>query len=86
MQYVPSGVYFARVRHKGKRFRQSLETDVFTSAKLRRPDKLKVDSIEAADCRDWAGLVRFLAFSGCLISVAKQATWASAETATTPRK
>jgi Recombinase/Resolvase, N terminal domain len=41
MQYVPSGVYFARVRHKGKLFRQSLETDVFTTAKLRLPDKLK---------------------------------------------
>jgi len=24
MQYVPSGVYFARVRHKGKLFRKSL--------------------------------------------------------------
>ena len=41
MQYVPSGVFFARVRHKGKLFRQSLETDVFTTAKLRLPDKLK---------------------------------------------
>ena len=28
MHYVPSGVYFARVRHKGKLFRQSLETAV----------------------------------------------------------
>ena len=34
-------VFFARVRHKGKLFRQSLETDVFTTAKLRLPDKLK---------------------------------------------
>ena len=41
MQYVPSGVFFARVRHKGKLFRQSLKTDVFTTAKLRLPDKLK---------------------------------------------
>jgi hypothetical protein len=41
MQYVPSGVFFARVRHQGKLFRQSLETDVFTTAKLRLPDKLK---------------------------------------------
>jgi hypothetical protein len=42
MQYVPSGVFFARVRHKGKLFRQSLKTaDVFATAKLRLPDKLK---------------------------------------------
>jgi integrase len=41
MQYVPSGVYFARLRHKGKLFRASLETDVFTTAKLRLADKLK---------------------------------------------
>ena len=41
MQYVPSGVFFARVRHKGKLFRQSMETDVFTTAKLRLPDRLK---------------------------------------------
>jgi hypothetical protein len=41
MQYVPSGVYFARVRHKGKLFRASLGTDVFTTAKLKPPDKVK---------------------------------------------
>jgi hypothetical protein len=41
MQYVPSGVFFARLRHKGKLFRQSLKTDVFSTAKLRLPDKLK---------------------------------------------
>jgi hypothetical protein len=41
MQYVPSGMYFARVRHKGKLFRQSVETDLFTTAKLRLPDELK---------------------------------------------
>jgi len=41
MQYVPSGVFFARVRHKGKLFRQTLETSVFTTAKLRLPDKIK---------------------------------------------
>jgi hypothetical protein len=50
MQYVPSAVFFARVRHKGKLFRQSLETDAFTTAKLRLPDKLKVDSIQEGDC------------------------------------
>jgi integrase len=41
MQYVPSGVYFARVRHKGKLYKLSLETDVFTTAKLKLPDKVK---------------------------------------------
>ena len=54
MQYVPSGVFFARVRHQGKLFRQSLESDVFTTAKLRLPNKLKVDSIEEGDRRVWA--------------------------------
>ena len=41
LQYVPSGTYFARVRHKGKLFKQSLETTVFSVAKVRLPDKLK---------------------------------------------
>jgi integrase len=41
MQYVPSGVYFARVRHEGKLYKQSLETDVFTTAKLKLPDKVR---------------------------------------------
>lgn len=41
MQYIPSGTYFARLKHKGKLFRASLETDVFTTAKLRLPDKVK---------------------------------------------
>jgi len=38
MQYVPSGMYFARVRHNGKLFRVSLGTTVFTTAKLKLPD------------------------------------------------
>jgi integrase len=41
MQYVPSGVFFARAKVKGKLFRRSLETDVFTTAKLRLGDKIK---------------------------------------------
>jgi integrase len=41
MQYVPSGVYFARLRHKGRLFKRSLETNVFTTAKLKLPDKVK---------------------------------------------
>jgi hypothetical protein len=41
MQYVPSGVYFARLRHKGKLFKQCLHaTDVFITAKVRLPDKV----------------------------------------------
>src|ERR1035438_4699672 len=45
MQYIPSGVYFARVKVKdgGKGIvkRASLETDVITTAKLKLPDKIK---------------------------------------------
>ena len=41
MQFVPSGVYFARAKVRGKIFRQSLGTDIYTDAKLRLPDKLK---------------------------------------------
>jgi integrase len=41
LQYVSTGTYFARTKVKGKLFRQSLETDVFTTAKLKLPDKLK---------------------------------------------
>ncbi len=41
MQYVPSGVYFARVRHKGKLFRVGLETNVITIAKLTLLDNVR---------------------------------------------
>jgi hypothetical protein len=41
MQYIPSGVYFARAKVNGKIFRASLDTAVFATAKLRLPDKLK---------------------------------------------
>ena len=41
MQYVPSGIFFARVKVGGIVKRASLETGVFTTAKLRLPDKLK---------------------------------------------
>ena len=40
-QYVSTGTYYARVKVRGKSIRQTLGTDVFTTAKLRRPDKLK---------------------------------------------
>jgi hypothetical protein len=33
MQFVPSGVYFARAKVNGKIFRRSLETDGFTAVK-----------------------------------------------------
>ena len=41
IRYVPSGIYFARVRVGGKLFRESLKTDVFTVAQLRLGDFIK---------------------------------------------
>jgi hypothetical protein len=41
LQYVVAGTYYARCKVKGKPVRIALETDVFTTAKLRLPDKLK---------------------------------------------
>ncbi len=41
VQYVNTGVYFGRVKIEGKIFRESLHTDVFTTAKLRLPDFIK---------------------------------------------
>lgn len=46
MQYVPSGMFFARAKVKNDRgkdsvTRHSLDTDVFTTAKIKLPDKLK---------------------------------------------
>jgi integrase len=41
LQYVSTGTYFARVKVDGKLFRESLGTDVFTTAKLKLPDFLK---------------------------------------------
>ena len=41
MQYLPSGVFFARAKVNGIVKRASLETDVFTTAKTKLPDKLK---------------------------------------------
>ena len=40
MQYVPSGVFFARAKVNGNVKRASLETDVFTTAKDRLRGKL----------------------------------------------
>jgi integrase len=41
LQYVSTGVYFARVKVQGKLIRRSLETDVFTTAKLKLGDFIK---------------------------------------------
>lgn len=41
MQLVTAGTFYARVKVKGKVIRASLETDVFTTAKQRLPDKVK---------------------------------------------
>ena len=42
LQYVVAGTYYARCKVKGKPVRVSLDTDVFTTAKLLLPDKLKI--------------------------------------------
>lgn len=41
LQYVSSGTYYARLKIEGKIIRRSLNTDVFTTAKLRLLDFLK---------------------------------------------
>ena len=41
LQYVIAGTYYARCKVNGKPVRASLETDVFSIAKQRLPDKLK---------------------------------------------
>ena len=41
MQFIPAGTYYARCKVRGKAIRASLQTEVFTTAKLRLPDKLK---------------------------------------------
>jgi len=41
VQHTPTGTFYCRLKIKGKTIRASLDTDVFTTAKLRLPDKLK---------------------------------------------
>jgi hypothetical protein len=41
VRYNPSGIYFARVRVRGKLIRQSRKTDVFSVAQLRLADLVK---------------------------------------------
>jgi hypothetical protein len=40
--YVVAGTYYARCKVKGKPVRVSLDADVFTTARLLLPDKLKI--------------------------------------------
>ena len=48
MQFIPSGTYYARSKVNGKSVRASLETDVFTTAKLKLADKRKKLKSKAA--------------------------------------
>lgn len=48
LQYVSTGTYFGRVKIEGKTFRESLETDVFTTAKLLLGDFIKTKRKRAA--------------------------------------
>lgn len=41
VQHLPTRTFYARVKIKGKTIRKSLDTDVFTTAKLKLPDALK---------------------------------------------
>jgi hypothetical protein len=41
VQYMNTGSYFGRVKIGGKTFREGLDTDVFTTAKLCLPDFIK---------------------------------------------
>ncbi len=73
-QYVGTGAYFGRVKIGGKTFRESLETDVFTTAKLRLPDFIKkkrklAARKGAADVKTTGGvrLVLFLVFIGRVV-------------------
>lgn len=48
LQYVSTGTYFGRVKIEGKIFRESLDADVFTTAKLKLPDWIKKKAKRAA--------------------------------------
>jgi integrase len=49
VRYKPSAIYFARVRIRGKLFRQSLKTTVMSVAKLRLTDLVKAKQEEMGD-------------------------------------
>jgi integrase len=61
LQYVSTGVYYGRVKVNGKLSRRSLETDVFTTAKLKVRDFIKAE-IERAQ----AGPMRAGTFGAAL--------------------
>ena len=42
VQHTPTGTFYCRLKLKGKTIRASLNTDVFTTARLRLPDKIKI--------------------------------------------
>lgn len=48
LQYVPSGVYFGRIKSGGKIIKETLKTEVFTTARLRLGDFLKTQHKRAA--------------------------------------
>ena len=49
IRYVPSGMYFARLRVRGKLIRQSLKTDQVSVAKLRLADLERTERQSAED-------------------------------------
>lgn len=51
VRYSASGIYFARVRLRGKLFRKSLDTDVLSVARLRLADFIKAKREELGDDR-----------------------------------
>ncbi|MGC9944750.1 MAG: hypothetical protein ABSE48_23255 [Verrucomicrobiota bacterium] len=53
VQYISTGTYFGRVKIKGKPFRESLNTDVFTTAKLLLGDFIRKEAqaSRASSCR-----------------------------------
>ena len=51
VRYIPSGIYFARVRVAGKLIRRSLRTDIITPARLRLQDLEKDERVKAEQGR-----------------------------------
>lgn len=64
IRYVPSGIFFARLRVGGKLIRQSLKTDVLSIAKLRLAD-LEKNERESVETRDTASKGR-MTFGDCV--------------------
>lgn len=64
VRYKSSGVYFARLRVRGKLFRQSLKTNVLSVAKLRLADLSKDKQEEMGDSS--ALLSGRMAVGGCV--------------------